>query len=117
MASAENDLVVLDLGHHLAAGGKLARQNQLRQWVFDPALNRSLQRPRTINRVVTHGNQLIQRLVAQLQLQLTLHQALAQPRQLDLGNAGNLITGQWLEKHPFVETVDELRTEKIGRES
>ena len=99
----ENNLVVFHRGRHARSRQETARKDQLRQRVFDPALDRSFERPCAVHRVVTHRDQLIQRFAAQFQLQLTLSQATAQAAQLDLRDASNLIPGQRLEDHHFVD--------------
>src|SRR5690606_28539505 len=76
--SVEDDLVALHLGMHHGTRDELAGEDLLGQRVFDPALDGALERPRPVNRVVTHRHQLVQRLVADLQAQLALGQALAQ---------------------------------------
>ncbi|MNF08357.1 hypothetical protein D3C80_2087660 [compost metagenome] len=53
-------------------GGELAGEDLLRQRVLDPALDRALERPRAVHRVVADGDQLLQSFGRQLQAQLAL---------------------------------------------
>ena len=110
-ASVEDDFVVFHAGCDAGSRHKTAREDQLRQRVFDPALDRTFQRSCAIHRVVTYRDQLVLRFAAQFQRQLAFGQTTTQAAQLDLGDAGDLIPRQWLEDHHFIDPVDKFRAE------
>ena len=58
-----------DLGVTSHARGKVTSQDTLSQRVFDPALDRALERPRAIHRVIANRDLFLQSLIAELQFQ------------------------------------------------
>jgi hypothetical protein len=81
----EDDFVVFHRRRDAGARHKAARQNQLRQWILDPALDRTFEWPCAIHRVVTDRDQLVQRFVSSAPgLSSRSARRLAQAAQLDL---------------------------------
>src|SRR5690606_16481195 len=112
--SGKHDFLALHLAFRCCPRGEGAGEDLLRQRILDPALDGALEGSRAVYRVVTDRHQLVHCLVGQLQAQLPLGQALTQPRKLDLRDAGDLLSGQWIEHHDLVDAIDEFRTEMVA---
>src|ERR1700761_5778048 len=81
------------------------------QRILQLLLDRTLQGARTIHRIETDIAQKLQRLVADLHLQLALRQTLFEIHQLDLRNGLDLLLVQRTEHDQLIESIDELGTE------
>src|SRR5690606_18295950 len=112
---AEAQLLPFHLRLNHRAGLEVAGQYPLGQRVLYPALDGALERPGAVYRVVADGDELVDGLLAQLQVQVPFSQALAQALHLDIGDAGDLILAQRLEHHHFVHPVDELGAEVLAQ--
>src|SRR5690606_32378092 len=113
-SAGKAELVALDAGLDHRAGFEVAGEDALGQRVFDPALDRALERAGAVDRVVADGDEFFHRFAAQLQVEVAFGQTLTQTVELDVGDAGDLLLAQRFEHHHFVDPVDELRTEVLA---
>src|SRR5690554_6023325 len=113
-SAGKAELVALDAGLDHRAGFEVAGDDALGQRVFDPALDRALERAGAVDRVVADGDEFFHRFAAQLQVEVAFGQTLTQAVELDVGDAGDLLLAQRFEHHHFVDPVDELGTEVLA---
>src|SRR5690606_20819853 len=113
-SAGKAELVAFDAGLDHRAGFEVAGEDALGQRVFDPALDRTLERAGAVDRVVADGDEFFHRFAAQLQVEVAFGQTLTQAVELDVGDAGDLLLAQRFKHHHFVDPVDELRTEVLA---
>src|SRR6516162_6373812 len=102
-------------GFHVNVNGitlaELALENFNGQRIQDPALDRALQRPRPVRRVIALLDDQILRAIGQLHSDLPILQPLDQPAQLDVDDVPHLVASQRMEDDDLVHAVDELGPE------
>ena len=84
LAFRERQLVAARVDDDRVALGELALEHAQRQRVEHPPLDRPLQRPRAIGRIIPFLHEEVLRRVGQLDLDLPIGQPLHQPAQLDV---------------------------------
>ena len=82
-----------------------------RQRVEHPPLDRPLQRPRAVGRIVALGDQQILGAVGQLDVDLAILEPLHQAAQLDVDDRPHLLAAERVEEDDLVDPVEELRPE------
>src|SRR6187402_2486525 len=92
---------------------EFAREDRLRQGVFHLLLDGTLERPRTVHRVVTRLAQQVERRVIERELEVAFNESLLQLPELDVDDGADLRLAQWMEHADVIDAVDELRT-KVG---
>src|SRR5690606_40259751 len=90
---------------------ELCAQDPLGQRILDLLLDRPLQRPRTIDRVVARLRQPIERRVLELEANIPVRETAAQVLELDVDDPPDVLRLERVEHDDVVDPVDELRTE------
>ena len=91
--------------------GEVAFEQPQRERVLDQPLERALERPRAVGGIPAGLRDGLLRRVGQLEREAALGEPLAQPRELQLDDVGELLARQRLELDDLVDPVQELRPE------
>ena len=94
---------------------ELSFQQRQRQRVLQVLLDRPLERPRAVGRVVARLGQEVARPVGEAQRQPALGQHPVEPAQLDLHDLAQVGPRQAVERHDLVDAVQELRRERLAQ--
>src|SRR5919202_7085747 len=109
---AEGELAVgRGVDDDVVAVGELALQHAHRQRLDQVLLDGPLERPRAVHRVEALASHQLFGRVGELEPHLALGQPLAQPAQLDLDDALDLLQAQRVEDDDLVDAVDQLGPE------
>ena len=107
----EGELVVRGVHSDALAVADFAAHQLLGERGFHSLLHVALEGPRAVHRVITCiANELAGR-ICKLKPDLAVFKPLAQPVDLKIHNAGNLVAPQGQKDHGFVHTVEELGAE------
>src|SRR3954466_13678912 len=90
----------------------LSRHQPSRQRRLNFFLNRSLQRPGTVSRIVTDSNQVLPRGVGQRDLDMSFRQARSESVQLDFDDLLQFVFSQTVERDDLVHAIQEFRPEQ-----
>ena len=90
-------------------------EQRARERVLDEPLDRALERPRAVRRIPALLGEQLLRLVRDLELDPPLREPLAQPRELQLDDVGELLARQRLEDDDLVDAVQELGPEAVAQ--
>src|SRR5256712_2918442 len=91
------------------AGPEVTLQHFDRQRIEHHALQRALQRPRAVHRIVARLPHGLLRPIGQLQLELLVGEQLGETSELDLDDLRQLVTTEAVEDDDFVDAVQQLR--------
>jgi len=94
---------------------KLSLENRQCKRVEDPALDGPLERPRTVDRIVSFLDDEVTRFVGQLDPELPLFQAAEQRRQLNVDDLADLGPPERVEEDDVVDAVQELGLEMLAQ--
>src|SRR5207342_639242 len=86
----QDQLAVAFVDTHGRSVGDLAGDDLVGQWILQIFLHRALERPRAIDRVVTHAAEPGPRRVGQLELDLAVLEQLAEPRELNIDDRAHV---------------------------
>src|SRR3984885_3844389 len=107
----EYELAIRRVDLDRVAGREATLEDGHRQRVDQTLLDNSLQRPRTVGRVVAEVAEQRLRRVGQLDLDPALAHARDEPRHLEVDDLRDLLATQRVELDDVVQPVDELRLE------
>src|SRR5919198_5726607 len=111
--SLEGELAVAGVGQDRVALAEAALEERRRERVLDQALQRTLQRTRTVRRIPTCLRQQLLRRRRQLDVDPPLRQPSPQSRELELDDLRELLARELLEDDDLVDPVQELRPEAL----
>src|SRR5262245_48454731 len=104
----ESELVAIDVDADRVTRMKASAQQLVCQRIFDAALDRALQRPRTIHRVITLLGQSLERLLAQLEAEVLLLQPRTQRSQLNFRNSRHVLAAERMKHDDVVDPIQKL---------
>jgi hypothetical protein len=109
--ATEAEFAVHKIDRDFVVGTKASLENQPCHRVFDVLLNSALEGARAVERIKAHLGHLVERSIGDRERHLSSRQALLEPSELDTSDVPNVIPGQRMEHHDFVDPVDEFRPE------
>src|SRR5262245_54389669 len=111
----KDHLVAIRIDFNSIAFSKIALENFDGQRILDQSLDRSFQRPRAVNRVITLVGKQCFGLIGNIKDHFSARQVLTQPPELDLDNRLDFLAAQAVEDNNLIDSIQEFRLESVAQ--
>src|SRR5215475_13594768 len=114
-AVTKEHLVTIRIDFDTIAFSKISLENFDGQRILDQSLDRSFQRPRAINRVITLVGKQCFGPIGNIKDHFSARQVLTQPPELDLDNRLDFLAAQVVEDNNLIDSIQEFRLEGVAQ--